>query len=120
MTKRPFLTSVWHVFIFGALALPGSTFADTLDGVEGAHAIAMHGAVKYSPDFKHFDYANPSAPKGGAMYLHRIGTFDTFNGFIVKGNPAADVSRIYNSLCTQSADEALTMYGEIAEKIYMP
>ena len=120
MTKRPFLTSVWHVFIFGALALPCSTFADTLDGVEGAHAIAMHGAVKYSPDFKHFDYANPSAPKGGSMYLHRIGTFDTFNGFIVKGNPAADVSRIYNSLCTQSADEALTMYGEIAERIYMP
>jgi len=25
------------------------------------HAIAMHGTVKYGPDFKHFDYVNPDA-----------------------------------------------------------
>lgn len=95
-------------------------FAGQVDGVQGTHAIAMHGAVKYGPGFRHFDYVNPQAPTGGTMRLHRIGTFDSFNSFIVKGSPAADVGRIYNSLCTRSADEALTMYGEMAEKIYMP
>ena len=28
------------------------------------HAVAMHGAPKYGPDFRHFDYVNPAAPKG--------------------------------------------------------
>ncbi|TDJ64061.1 MAG: hypothetical protein E2O37_07445, partial [Proteobacteria bacterium] len=31
------------------------------------HALAMHGAPKYAPDFQHFDYVNPNAPKGGTL-----------------------------------------------------
>ncbi len=107
---------VWLVL----LAAAGSVFAGTLDGVEGQHAIAMHGSVKYPPGFKNFDYVNPDAPKGGSLLMHRIGTFDSFNGFIVKGNPSADVELIYNALAAQSADEALTQYGELAEEVYMP
>ncbi len=98
----------------------GDVPAASLDGVEGRHAIAMHGAVKYQRGFTHFDYVNPSAPKGGNMRVHRIGTFDSFNGFIVKGNPSGDVSLIYNSLAARSADEPLSQYGELAEEIYMP
>jgi microcin C transport system substrate-binding protein len=107
---------VWLVL----LAAAGSVFAGTLDGVEGQHAIAMHGSVKYPPGFTHFDYTNPDAPKGGSLLMHRIGTFDSFNSFIVKGNPSADVELIYSVLATQSADEALTQYGELAKEIYMP
>ncbi len=33
------------------------------------HAIAMLGEPKYGPDFKHFDYVNPDAPKGGEVKL---------------------------------------------------
>ena len=33
------------------------------------HAIAMHGAPKYPPNFAHFDYVNPAAPKGGKVKL---------------------------------------------------
>ncbi|MCK6557201.1 hypothetical protein L6Q96_21885 [Candidatus Binatia bacterium] len=29
------------------------------------HGIAMHGTLKYPPDFAHFEYVNPQAPKGG-------------------------------------------------------
>ncbi len=43
------------------------------------HAIAMHGEPKYGPDFKHFDYVNPDAPKGGEVKLSAIGTFDNLN-----------------------------------------
>lgn len=94
--------------------------AGTLDGVAGRHGIAMHGDLKYPPGFKHFDYADPNAPKGGKVRLHAIGTFDSFNSFIVKGNAAAGTGFIYNSLMTGSADEAFSQYGELAEEVYMP
>ena len=47
-----------------------------------SHAIAMHGEPKYGPDFTHFDYVNPDAPKGGTLRLAERGTFDSFNRFI--------------------------------------
>ena len=58
-------------------------------GVKQVHAIAMHGTPKYGPDFKHFDYANPNAPKGGNIRLSAIGTFDNFNPYTITGVPAA-------------------------------
>ncbi|MBT6093632.1 MAG: ABC transporter substrate-binding protein [Rhodospirillaceae bacterium] len=102
------------------LSLPLSALADTLDGVEGRHGIAMHGDLKYPADFKHFDYANPNAPKGGKVRMHSIGTFDSFNAFIVKGNAAAGIGSIYNTLMSGSADEAFSQYGELAQEVYMP
>ena len=77
----------------------------------------MHGEPKYPADFKHFDYVNPLAPKGGDVKLAATGTFDSFNGFIIKGNPAAGLGLIYDSLLTSSADEAFTEYGLLAETV---
>ena len=56
--------------------------------IHKAHAIAMHGGPKYGPDFEHFDYVNPAAPKGGTLRVAEQGTFDSFNGYIPKGNAA--------------------------------
>src|SRR5439155_8458578 len=42
----------------------------------GAHALSMYGDLKYGPNFKHFGYANPRAPKGGQARLAAVGTFD--------------------------------------------
>ncbi|MEK9754261.1 MAG: extracellular solute-binding protein [Rhodospirillaceae bacterium] len=97
-----------------------AALAGSLDGVEGRHGLAMHGDLKYPAGFKQFDYVDPAAPKGGKVRLHSIGTFDSFNAFIVKGNPAAGVGFIYNSLMTSSSDEAFSQYGELAEEVYMP
>lgn len=94
--------------------------AGTLDGVKGEHGIAMHGDLKYPPGFKNFDYVEPAPPKGGKVRLHTIGTFDTFNNFIIKGNPAAGLGFIYNTLMSGSADEAFSQYGELAEEVFMP
>ena len=57
------------------------------------HGIAMHGEPKYGPDFSHFDYANPGAPKGGTIRLAVQGTFDSFNPLISKGNPLVFIQR---------------------------
>lgn len=84
------------------------------------HGIAIHGDVKYPPSFKYFDYANPNAPKGGTLRRHTIGTFDTFNNFIIKGNPAAGLGLIYDSLMVSSMDEPASEYGQIAESIETP
>jgi len=103
-----------------AALLCTSAVAGTLDGVEGKHGLAMHGDLKYPPGFTHFDYVNAAAPKGGNVRLHTIGTFDSFNTFIIKGNGAAGTGFTYNTLMSGSADEAFSQYGELAEEVYTP
>ena len=41
-----------------------------------AHGIAMHGEPAYPPDFTHFSYVDPAAPKGGSLVMAAIGGFD--------------------------------------------
>ena len=94
--------------------------AASSDEGQTSHGIAMHGDLKYPPDFKHFDYVNPKAPKGGTVRLEAIGTFDSFNPFIIKGSPAAGIGRIYESLMAGSADEPFSEYGLLAESITVP
>lgn len=84
------------------------------------HGIAMFGEPKYKPDFTHFDYVNPDAPKGGTLHLSAIGTFDSLNPFIVKGVPADNIGLIYQTLLTGSSDEPFTEYGLLAETIEVP
>ncbi len=98
-----------------ALTLPGLAQA-----VEPTHAIAMHGSPKYGPGFKHFDYVNPAAPKGGLVRLGAEGSFDSLNPFITKGEPANGIGVVYDSLTRVSADEAFTHYGLLAENMEVP
>ena len=86
--------------------------------IHTAHAIAMYGEPKYGPDFTHFDYVNPDAPKGGTVRLGAAGTFDSFNPYIIKGNPAAGAGA--ETLLVASEDEPFTKYGLIAETIEWP
>lgn len=90
------------------------------DDAPHVHAIAMHGDVKYPPDFTHFDYVNPDAPKGGEIVLSAIGTFDSLNPFIIKGTPAIGSGLIYETLLTNSLDEPFTEYGLLAESVQVP
>jgi microcin C transport system substrate-binding protein len=84
------------------------------------HGLAMHGEPKYGPDFTHFEYVNPDAPKGGLIRQAAIGTFDSFNAFIVKGTPASGIGFLFETLTTQSLDEAFSEYGLLAETIEVP
>jgi len=87
---------------------------------EPVHALAIYGAPKYAADYKHFDYVNPDAPKGGTLRMAAIGTFDSLNPYIVKGVAASEVGFIYQSLLSGSSDEAFTEYGDLAQSVEMP
>lgn len=98
------------------LALLGVSMAQAA----GGYALAMYGEPKYGPDFEHFDYVNPEAPKGGMLRLAALGTYDSFNGFILKGTAADGIGMIYDSLTVASSDEPFTRYGLVAETIETP
>ncbi|MET0679231.1 MAG: extracellular solute-binding protein [Bradyrhizobium sp.] len=86
------------------------------------HALSLFGDVKYPAGFKRFDYVNPDAPKGGTVRQISVGTFDNFNVTVsgVKGNIAAAVQLVYESLMTPSLDEVSTEYGGLAEAVSHP
>ena len=84
------------------------------------HALSLIGEPKYPPDFKHFDWVNPDAPKGGTLRGSVEGTFDCLNPFSVQGVPAASLGVIYDSLMATSPDEPSTEYGLIAEWVSYP
>ena len=85
-----------------------------------SHAISMHGEPKYKDDFLHVEYVNPNAMKYGSIVRSAIGTYDSFNPFILKGTSAAGIYGLFESLTTGSSDEAFTEYGLLAEKIEWP
>jgi len=98
-----------------ALAASGAGAATTV-----THGLSLFGDVKYPADFKHYDYVHPEAPKGGEMVRSAIGTFDSLNPFIIRGEPAAGSSAIYDSLMTSSMDEPSTEYGLVAKTVEVP
>ncbi len=113
--------------ITATLALAASAcFATADEGVtenlSPVHGIAMHGELKYSADFRHFDYVNPEAPKGGALKLSVVANgFDSFNPFVIRGIPAAGINAyVYDTLLESSADEPFSEYGLIAESVEVP
>ncbi|MGY8819892.1 MAG: extracellular solute-binding protein [Pseudomonadales bacterium] len=82
------------------------------------HALTLYGELpKYPPDFSHFEYVNPDAPKGGTLRQAGFGSFDSLNPFINKGVAADDIGLVYDTLTTNSLDEPFTVYGLLAEKI---
>jgi microcin C transport system substrate-binding protein len=82
------------------------------------HALSLFGDVKYPANFKHYDYVNPTAPKGGKLRQKAIGSFDSLNPFSLKGEPAG-VS-VVETLMIDALDEAATRYGLIAESVSHP
>jgi len=102
-----------------SLALPAG--AQTLaPGTGPKHAIAMHGDIKYPAGFRNFDHVNPDAPKGGEVRQHAVGTFDSFNPWIIRGVAAGVVGLTIETLMVGSDDEPFTMYCLICETVETP
>ena len=87
------------------------------------HGFAAYGAPKYGPEFTHFEYADPEAPRGGLLRLRnpdRRTSFDKYNPFTTRGNaPAGVLIWMFEGLCHLSQDEPSTMYGLLAEAIHV-
>jgi len=113
------------IALFAAPALAGIAQAQD---AKPAIGFAINGEPKYKEGFTHFDYVNPDAPKGGDIRLAALGTFDSFNPFIVKGEPVAGYGAdfgtggeyVFETLMVRSADEPASDYGLIAASIEVP
>ena len=85
---------------------------------EPKYAIAMHGEPALPADFKSLPYANPDAPQGGVLKQVMLGTFDSLQPYIVKGNAASPIRPyVFESLMGRNYAEPFTLYGLIAESI---
>lgn len=90
------------------------SFALALDST---HAIALFGKPKYPKNFTHFAYANPNAPQGGTLRSHQVGSFNSLNPFVQKGNAEGNIlGLVYDTLGVGSLDEAATEYGLVAKE----
>jgi microcin C transport system substrate-binding protein len=107
------------------------------DPVTRSNAIAVLAKPALPADFANFPYVNPDAPKGGDVTLASIGTYDSFNPFILRGTAThgmaspwvvlpggsgsgASVGHLWESLLTSSADEGSAGYGHLAQTIELP
>lgn len=108
-------------FIAAAVVAGGALAAILAAGdasAEPRHGISAFGDLKYPADFKHFDYVNPDAPKGGRLSLVGTGnltTFDSFNGYILKGDAAQGLELLFDTLMERANDEPDAMYGLVAK-----
>jgi len=78
------------------------------------HGLSLFGDLKYPSDFKHFDYVNPDAPKGGLVRMADIGSFDSLNPILYKGE-AAGMLELWADLYSVTKDPR---YLELAKKFF--
>jgi microcin C transport system substrate-binding protein len=112
---KPWLAkAVFALMCMGQLAT--AAFAQA-EPASWTHALSLLSKPKYGPDFTHFDYVNPDAPKTGQVRMGAQGGFDNFNPVVagVKGQLDAGVGLVYETLSTASLDEVMTSYGVLAE-----
>lgn len=103
-----------------APAAPATQVAAPAADLSFRHGVSLLGKPKYPNDFKHFDYVNPNAPKGGLLRMAEDGTFDSFNFVIPRGTPATGLGLIYDTLMAPASDEVASEYGLIAEGVAYP
>ena len=105
--------SILIFFIF--LPTPLFTLAEQPDY---QHGISLLHELKYPPDFEHFEYANPNAPKGGELKLATNSYIQNFAGVPGTGTPSAQgLGRTVDRLLIRTADELSGLYGQLLSGI---
>jgi microcin C transport system substrate-binding protein len=111
-----------------AAAMFGPRWADAQQAGTSAgerHGLSVFGDLKYPPDFTHFDYVRPDAPKGGVMsfvpgswaFNQNPNTFNTLNTLILKGDAPPGLTVIFAALMTRALDEPDAVYGLAARTV---
>jgi microcin C transport system substrate-binding protein len=116
-----------HLIGLGVGALSAVRFrsAHAADATTEAHGMSVFGDLKYPADFRHFDYVNPAAPKGGLFslipsaraYNQSFFTFNSLNAYILKGEGAQGMDMTFMPLMTRAGDEPDAMYGLAAKSV---
>ncbi|MEG9883275.1 MAG: extracellular solute-binding protein [Hyphomicrobiales bacterium] len=94
-----------------------TTKARALQTGRWLHGLSLFGDVKYRRDFKHFDYVNPDAPKGGRVCMSMPYVFDSLNPVPLRGDTPPLLGLMYNTLLTSSLDEPYSSYGLLASAV---
>jgi microcin C transport system substrate-binding protein len=81
------------------------------------HAFSDLGQIKYAADFKHLDYVNPDAPKGGEISASRPGNFDSVNPYSRKGRAAALSVLPFERLMDSTSDDTYGSYCLVSETL---
>jgi microcin C transport system substrate-binding protein len=120
MNRRSLLGST--LLTVGALLKWPHSITALADDKNWRHGVSIFGDLKYPAGFRHFDYVNADAPKGGTAREATPGTFDNFNGVIagVKGTLASSIDLLYDTLLVSSLDEISSGYGLLAEAVSFP
>lgn len=114
---KTFLLQSCFAVALGFATLTADASAE-LQRPEGAMtSMTMHGNPKYPDGFKHYDYVNPDAPKGGDLRMSAMGTFDSLNQFIERGTSVAGTGYVFDTLMAHSYDEPFTMYPLLARYV---
>jgi microcin C transport system substrate-binding protein len=125
------------IILFSLVFLAQNAWAQGTAPAGIRDAFTVLGEPALPPDFHAFPYVNVNAPKGGSVNLAAIGTFDSFNPFILRGTPethgaaswivlpggsgsGSSIGHVWESLLTSSADELETGYGHLAATIEVP
>ncbi len=123
--------------LLAAASLAHAQPAPPAGGTTRSHAITILGTPALPAGFPRFPYVNPDAPKGGEAVFGMTGSFDGFNPYILRGNPAfglgaswqpgvggtqagAAGGHVWESLLMGSSNESNTGYGLLAETIEVP
>ena len=107
------------------LALPLGPFSSFAAEETESHGLSTFGELGLPPDFRHFAYVNPAAPKGGTISLQlkrgggnqNFDTFNTLNTFVLKGDGAAGMDACFDTLMAGSGDEPGSLYGLVAKSV---
>ena len=110
-----------ELLLSGLAGLVGHAYADELPAAAvpplRTYGLALVGTPRLAEGFAHFPYVNPDAPKGGEVALADLGSFDSFNPFIVRGTPPQSIGRVWDTLLKETADELDTGYAHLAAVI---
>jgi microcin C transport system substrate-binding protein len=113
--------------VFASVAAAGVSSSIFTASAQNAdrHGMSAFGDLKYPPDFPHFSYVNPNAPKGGVFsqigpnrqFNQSFQTFNSLNSYILKGDAAQGMELTFASLMARSGDEPDAMYGLAASSV---
>ncbi|MBP0494668.1 extracellular solute-binding protein [Roseomonas indoligenes] len=120
MQRRTLLSSGLALGLPAFPALAQGTPAAAPAGPRRVHALSLLGDPALPADFTHFPWVNPDAPKGGEITLYALGSFDSFNAYILRGTTAVGMGNLYDTLLKESADEASAEYGHLAGMVELP
>ena len=115
--------------------LPGAGRADP--AVSTSYAVSILSRPALPADFPHFPYVNPDAPKGGEVRLAAVGSYDSFNPFILRGRSIAglagswvilpggsgsgsSIGHVWESLLAVSGDEVASGYCHLCRSVETP